>query len=637
MRQFSTLLWKEWRQLRAVRWSGALLGAVLLVILLASTLFGETGSPNALGYRTPSLEDVALDAAPVVFAGFLWPLICLLAAVQAFSGDRSARCEEFLLLLPVSRAKTWFARLLAASASYVVSAAASGLLLLLPALLVDTETRWARLGVTLADPALLQLVVLPLGLAGGAAAAALGLSSFAALGLAFALGLFVGIGALLLPGALYFVPGFYSMLLPMSFVAPGVLLLLGSAFWCATRGEPAGYGAWKRALPLVLASLLLPPLGLLAANEPLAKWGEARSLEHHFTAPAAGHLSFERGNGAFIVDTRTAERIAFLPPFVSIWNGGFRADGQRLAAIQDVRLFGALPTGTSALTLYDGEGRLIRTLDREQLGCDPALAGWVGERLLTSCHEGSRGSKLVALDAEGRVEKTILDEVEGIWAPAGRDIHGRDLLCLRRWEGLDQWDTRLLALDPETAEIQEEPVARARGAHGPYCAERLSPGGRYFLSDTGSLTDLRDGSIVPIPGAPGEGDGARSRLVAGGQLLRLWTRRGDAQTRELELTDIESGESKLIRRWHHGDWVEFQTSPDRRLALLTVSRVTGEEAKETLEQEETWLLDVESGELSALPVPAFSWAGPDVLAVNDGQRLGLWRLGAPPQAVKPLR
>jgi ABC-type transport system involved in multi-copper enzyme maturation permease subunit len=631
-------MWKEWRQLRGVRWAGLLLGAVLLVILMASTFFGEPGSESSLGYRTPSLKEIALDTAPLVFGSFLWPLICLLSVVQAFTGDRASRCEEFLQLLPVSRTKAFFARLVAASASYVVSALMSATLLLLPTLLVDGEGNLARLGATLEEPARFQFAVLPLALAGGSAAAAFGISSFAALGLALTLGLFVLVSAGSLASTLFFLPDLRPTYLTAAFLAPGILMLLGSALWCTTRGEPAGHGAWKRALPLVLASLFVPPGLLLAANRPLAAWGEARSLSHFFFAPKAGHLSLERGSGAFIVDTRSAERIAFLPPWVSVLNDAFREDGQRLAVVQDMRLLGALPTARSALTLYDGEGQVIQVLDSDDLGCNPLLAGWAGDRLLTSCYDASnpRSHTLIMLDSEGRVQETLAAEFAGIWGTAGRDIQGRHLLCLYQRRSDEEWDTRLVSLDTETGTLGKETFARARGATGPFCAERLSPDGRYYLSDRDTLTDLRDGSLLPMPLALADADEAHSKLVAAGRILRLWKFRAGEKVKELDLITIESGHATKVGAWREDDWVQLENSPDRHTVLIRVQRQVGEEPNRHWKQVETWLLDVESAELHAVPVPAFDWAGPDVLAVNDGERLGLWRIGDPADAVKPL-
>src|SRR5512139_2948104 len=100
------LVWKEWRQLRALRWAGLALGLVLPVAFLAGAeaakrglLFGRIGE-NASA-------TIFLEVFPVTIALALWPLMALLLVSQAFAGDRAAGVEAFLLDRPVPRSRAW--------------------------------------------------------------------------------------------------------------------------------------------------------------------------------------------------------------------------------------------------------------------------------------------------------------------------------------------------------------------------------------------------------------------------------------------------------------------------------------------------------------------------------------------------
>src|SRR5512139_3211919 len=119
------LVWKEWRQLRALRWAGIALGAVLPVAFLAGAeaakrgmLFGQVGE-NASA-------TIFLEVLPMTVALAVWPLMALLLVSQAFAGDRAAGVEGFLLDRPVPRTRTWLSRMLASAGSTLVVAAGTG-------------------------------------------------------------------------------------------------------------------------------------------------------------------------------------------------------------------------------------------------------------------------------------------------------------------------------------------------------------------------------------------------------------------------------------------------------------------------------------------------------------------------------
>src|SRR2546422_9588463 len=117
---FKALLWKEWRQLLALRWSGCALGAALPAFFIAGAEAASRGLyplGRVSGYST---TQILVEAVPYTLIIGLWPLLGLLLGAQAFSGDRAAGTESFLLERPVRRSLVWSARLLSSMGSLLV-------------------------------------------------------------------------------------------------------------------------------------------------------------------------------------------------------------------------------------------------------------------------------------------------------------------------------------------------------------------------------------------------------------------------------------------------------------------------------------------------------------------------------------
>ena len=110
---FRALLWKEWRQLALVRWGGIALGALLPIAFVTGAELAKRGWLPTGAVTSYEPRDLMYEALPWALALALWPLIGLMAAAQAFSGDRAAGTESFLLERPVPRASVLRARLLA--------------------------------------------------------------------------------------------------------------------------------------------------------------------------------------------------------------------------------------------------------------------------------------------------------------------------------------------------------------------------------------------------------------------------------------------------------------------------------------------------------------------------------------------
>ncbi len=86
---FRALWWKEWRQLRLLRWSGLGIGLLLPPFLLVTAEAGERGWTVFGGIASYEAATVIQEALPKVMALAVWPLLALMTAAQAFAADRA--------------------------------------------------------------------------------------------------------------------------------------------------------------------------------------------------------------------------------------------------------------------------------------------------------------------------------------------------------------------------------------------------------------------------------------------------------------------------------------------------------------------------------------------------------------------
>jgi len=146
------LVWKEWRQLRALRFAGLALGLVLPFAFLAGASAARHGLGPLSRVGGDATRTILLEVLPATLALAVWPFAALLVAAQAFAGDRAAGVESFLLERPVSRARIWWARLTASIGSILIIATGTGLVwaffsdlvAAIWSVLSPSRTLWAR-------------------------------------------------------------------------------------------------------------------------------------------------------------------------------------------------------------------------------------------------------------------------------------------------------------------------------------------------------------------------------------------------------------------------------------------------------------------------------------------------------------
>jgi len=90
------LLWKEWREQRAIAFAGAGLAVLIPVIVVAM----------AAASRTPDFRDTA-DVVPFLFAMVVWPLFAALAGATVNAEGASPGSAAFLFSRPVPRGVLW--------------------------------------------------------------------------------------------------------------------------------------------------------------------------------------------------------------------------------------------------------------------------------------------------------------------------------------------------------------------------------------------------------------------------------------------------------------------------------------------------------------------------------------------------
>ena len=646
-----TLLWKEWRQLRQLRWVGAGLGVLLPIVALFAPRAARHGWVPFVGPSDPySAHEILLEALPLALGLGLWPLIALLMTAQAFSGDRASGTESFLLERPVSRTRVWVARTLASFGSTWLVATVSFLI-------------WLGIAATAVDRTSANWSIALKGLLGGGS---LAVAACLLGGMIAASILSAPLAALLLGLVLVMVPIFIASTLaewfslatiaglPVGLFIPALLLVAYPlASWVANcRGEPAGRGRIFRGTTTIAAGLLVVGL-VFVASAPTTVRALAKRLDHGAdlspspAGPSACFGSSRQDSGGWIVDLETGDRIQFLaPPF---WQAGWSGDGSRMAV---VTMSGPLGSSRSTIRIefYDAQGRTAGRTLRYDENTWTYRVRWAGDRLLL--HEATvdtvrREPKAYQL----RVYDPDTGESRSADAPGymqmsglvGPIADGRIFAVIRETEDRDDDDRArgsrygLYAVDLETGEIGSEPLLEDVGQA--WAAEEvLSPSGRYWILDRRAgrgeprpILDLETGEEIPVEGL------VRQAKWLNGDVL-FWV---DTVGSERRLVTVEPGGTpKVLRSWSDLG-VGLQVSPDRERLLVTASRALDTQSEAVLEQQivQTWVFDPAEDrwtELTAWPAHPYkgytyatAWAGPRTLARTGPRVLAFESLERP--------
>lgn len=667
------LMWKQWRELRALRWVCYGLGAASPLVLLAAAEAAVRGWLPFGKLSSYSTGTVLLEVAPAVMALGLWPLVALLMSAQAYAGDRADGTESFLLERPVPRGLVWRTRFLAALGSTAVVVAV-------------TLASWSLLALTLgADPSIGQAWKL-FGFAGSLATAAAFLGGVAAASLLRAplagvlLGLILGV----IPFAVASVfAGFFPFAqyrnLQLGFLVPWLLPAgyVAASFVVLCRGEPAGRGRWLRGgVALGIAAVCVPAAFAMAAplamrlNAGLLPSGAVLVPSPGGEAIVAGH---RRGGGAWLIDLETGRKRRFLGP--PLHGTAWSADGSRLAVISEAGPLGSHAAGHSRLEFYDARGNPTGTIPLPDLW--PHDMRWAGDALVLSYFRSRQDTGLFVVSPEARELRQVDFRQEFLtWSLVGPTSSG-ELFVARAWIDRAAQDApessyrvyprgpyALFRLDLERAALDARPLLEDEGSV--FAArDRLSPSGRYWRVDAHQqkderrpLLDLTNGIELHAEGLPAravwlQGDrlawvetaGVARRLMlaepgAAPRTLKEWSdrdRRSGPQSRDRSSREVR---------------VSAVPSPDRQRLLVTVYRELSPRPANDIEVDERGEATVVAGMISEslvydavedrwteLPIwPEFllrgtehhrTWAGPRTIARTATGFLALEDLARP--------
>jgi len=630
---FRALWWKEWRQLRLLRWSGLGIGLLLPPFLLAVAEAGSRGFSLFGGISSYTAATVVQEALPMVMALAVWPLLALMTAAQAFAADRAGGTDAFLLQRPVPRSRVWQARAGAALATALVIIA------------VQVAIWWASVRL-LGDPAgfdesaMLSRLLVPgvlgalIALLAGIAAAAFVRSPMQAVLLGLPLfAVPVAIGSML---AFWF-GGFSIGRIPLGFGIPLFLLagyVVGS-FRMECRGEPAGRGRLRRGLVVFTVALVAMPVFLAATAPVVMRWDAKLGLGNTTVYPApSGHVAFVLNDwqrAAWLIDTASGSRLRFFPPPVSeiAWND----EGTRLAVIHGAGGSGRrLPT--QRIEVFDASGSPVG----KPIRCDSCLNWWDNGILWA-------GEKIVVtVFVEGRTGVLIVDPKTGerraVQLPPGPSTNwrvnktrdGESVFVMRlvkptvhsASEPSEPKQAVLYRLDVETASLEEETTVPRVGSMF-YARHGFSPSGRSWLrlpstlTDQVEIVDLETSETVPLPAR-------RATWLAGDRLA--WV---EVEGREAKLMVGRPGDARLTRSFH-AVWFSLDASPDGNNLLVTI-RVPGDPPRIL-----RWVYEPEADRWLELRAPdaeyawehgTVQWAGPGTLAFVEQGVLALLDLERP--------
>lgn len=637
------LLWKEWRQLRQLRWVGSGLALVLALVALTAPAGARHGwIPFVHAGRAYSSTEIVMEALPIALALALWPLIALLMTAQSFAGDRAAGTELFLLERPVARSQVWLARIAASFGSTAVVFVASSALWWLLAVTVASPKAgdWEEASKTMLAAGGATTVAC---LLGGMVAASILSQPLAAL--------LLGVVLVMIPVQVATTLGAWSFQtkvgdIPVALVVPIFLMLVYpvASYRASCRGEPAGRGRVLRGVTTVVVGLLIAGL-LFAASAVAAIRVLASRLDHGagLTVSQAGGAMLAESAGAWIVDLESADRVRFLPPPLGV--AAWSEDGSRVAVMTNSGPLGSAKAGMR-LEFFDGRGgHAGRTLRFEDAYWTPWLR-WAGDRVVWVNPSLKSASRIETYDpTTGERSGSDFDLSTWTFGLVGPTRDGKLYLAIPAGQPEKDEDGdfsraipyAVLPFDPVTGKLGDEPLVEDVGS--PWLAERsLSRSGRYWIRGTpvngmAVILDLETGTEIPVEGLN------RGAAWADNDVL-VWVERGPMS--RVRWTS-PGGTPVTLREWT-GVWVGIEVSPDGRRLLVNVAQTErpvedasgGPIRRRPLE---TWAYDVVGGDwqqLDAWPDREIEgvdyrtvWAGPETIARTGPGVLALESLSRP--------
>lgn len=637
-------LWlKEWHQLAALRWVGLGLGLGLPLLLGAVAEAARRGWMPFGRISSYSMEDILRDAVPAGLVG-LWGLMALLIVAQAFTGDRSAGTEQFLLERPVPRRRIWAVRLAVAGATTLLLALAhTGFWSALSQIVLDMPVgAWRqRIGIM----AVGGTVLIVTGLIGGLAGSAFVRSPIQAL----------LSGGVLATAPMLFHSGMNDMF-PMArigmFSVAGLfawLLLpiyLLASFVMDCRGEPAGRGRWIRGVIVLSIGIVAIPLLFLLSAGPLVRVSSQVGTVAWVPAPRGEGAFLVRGSGDGLdaglwVDLENpSDRRFFAPPVEWV---RWEPTGERFAIVHSAGPFGSVRNQVLVEVRQASDGATLRQFELPEEIVLVVAMDWVGGRVLLIPLSTSQSTiEFVLLDPENGAMTTFTAEADaGAWELLGPYGDGRyDLL--RTTPG-DPPTHELFPVDFDAGAVSE--TSRGRFAGRRAFRKRLSPDGRRLLTQQRGSAPVGQPSRGPEVWVYHLESGTHERhadwidahWLPDGRLLAVeWGGWSNAATRLI--VQQPDGSTAVAREWD-GARVFLEPDEQGRKFLAQVWRRSepqpGEEKgfQPWAASNELVLFDAVndlwspiydgSEAMPCAPSPTWRFAGDDRLALINGGRLGL--------------
>ncbi len=497
---FSALLGRALREQRTIVATGV--GAGLLFALLLSLAVG-----GLYGSRPVTAAEAIGVALPLVLALGIWPLWALLAVSQAFTGDRAAGTEPFLLDRPVPPRRLFLARLLAALAGWgAVAGVTAAMSWILARAIYGIPAAGAK------EIAAIGAVLSAIAGASAMLASALGAVSLAAalLGLLLALtALAIAFQLLRALPVLFESVGWFTLWPAVALVFAYPLV----AWFAFTRGEPAGRARARLAAGVLGVAAAVIAAVFLSTTPALIRAG------HRRTAPFAEVSLAPGGEGAvlnawrtlWVVDPATGARRRFIPPWSSFL--GWRPDGAMFAiATRATRLGGE--SRRERIAFLDRDGRRAAPdieLERDEVQIFGLDGLWVGEELFYVTASGEENASLWRVRPGDRAGSRVTAELPPLTRPLRTTEDGRLFLVAMRRVASRSEKKVGTAFEPQAELLRFDPLSGAIDSlgtisRGSLLYRGLSPSGRFWLVDTGeeggarmAVRSIADGETAEYP------------------------------------------------------------------------------------------------------------------------------------------